>query len=269
MRVVLTGSSGRVGSAVLEELTATGNEVRCVGREWATAELGDRPRTLLAGADAVVHCAGVQEGTADQLCYVNNQCTARLIEQAAELGVRTVALLSSCAVLSSRAAESPYAMSKLAGEYSVARVAREHGCRLLIVRSGWVLKRLDRRTFEQIAPVHGMQACIAGLSVGMVEVRDLARLVGLNLGTTTTMAALTDWATNAEILRELVGLWPIRPRIVQVPNNRLRLIETTLKILPIPELTNDIKGCRTQLGTWSRWQPLLRELVSHYVSESM
>jgi nucleoside-diphosphate-sugar epimerase len=130
--VALTGATGFIGNAVLSQLTGAGWRVRALYRpragrappalpsvEWIAGGLDsdDSLRALVAGAHAVVHCAGVVRGArrAD-FDRVNAEGTARLARAAAAGRSRAPRFL----LMSSLAAREPglshYAASKRRGE---------------------------------------------------------------------------------------------------------------------------------------------------------
>ncbi len=112
MRIAVTGATGMVGGQVVRAALAAGHEVRAVRRrtgdpawpgtewEWVTAGLDDRPalRRAMDGVDAVVHCASVYAYAGPRVVdidQVNAQGTRRVVEAAAECGVRRVVVTSS------------------------------------------------------------------------------------------------------------------------------------------------------------------------------
>ncbi len=171
MRVLVTGASGFVGSALVPRLIAAGQEVRCVARTEVSAasvfgaeilrgpELGPGAqwRGVLKGVDAVVHLAArvhvMQEKAVDVLDEfrrVNCAGTEQLARQAAEAGVRRFVYLSSIKVNGERTTRRPfretddakpedaYAVSKWEAERALARVSEENGLEVVIVRPSLV-----------------------------------------------------------------------------------------------------------------------------------
>ncbi|MFJ2633228.1 NAD-dependent epimerase/dehydratase family protein [Streptomyces sp. NPDC087422] len=108
--VVVTGSSGRVGSALAAAFDAAGREVRGVDRvagRWTSvvADLRDprERRAALRSADVLVHTAAlhaphVGRVADEEFRAVNVGMTAELLDDAARLGVRRVLYISSTSV---------------------------------------------------------------------------------------------------------------------------------------------------------------------------
>jgi len=132
--LALTGATGFIGAAMLPHLTGAGWRVRALyrprkarmpprlpGVEWLPGDL-ESPSALdalVAGTDAVVHCAGVVRGARrSDFDRVNAEGAGRLAQAAARLGrIPRFLLISSVAA---RMPElSHYAASKLQGECAV------------------------------------------------------------------------------------------------------------------------------------------------------
>ncbi|MFJ4408955.1 NAD-dependent epimerase/dehydratase family protein [Streptomyces sp. NPDC088910] len=106
----MTGSSGRVGSALAAAFDAAGREVRGVDRvagRWTSvvADLRDprERRAALRSADVLVHTAAlhaphVGRVADEEFRAVNVGMTAELLDDAARLGVRRVLYISSTSV---------------------------------------------------------------------------------------------------------------------------------------------------------------------------
>lgn len=124
MKVALTGASGYVGGFVARRLLAQGAEVRALARpgsyrardlpvRWISGELGDADaaRRLLAGADALVHCAydhapgryrGGEGADRQRFWRTNLLGSIALLEAARQAGASRLVLLSSRAVYGRR-----------------------------------------------------------------------------------------------------------------------------------------------------------------------
>jgi len=141
MRVLISGISGFVGSALAPALGERGHEVRGIsGRGDVTQFL---PRS-----DAIVHLANIAHGSAgaDLLRRVNVDGTRSLAESAAGRGVRRFVYLSSIKALGEEtrgraldgsevpAPEDAYGRSKLAAERALAEVAGRTNLEIVILR---------------------------------------------------------------------------------------------------------------------------------------
>ena len=150
MNFLITGAAGFLGSALANQLSREGHQVRglddlSTGDPQALAsdvhftrgDVNDRPKlwTLLQEVDCVYHLAArvsVQESVLYPREYnaVNVGGTVSLMEAMRDVGVRRVVLVSSGAIYGDQAEQplregmqpnprSPYAVSKLAAEYYV------------------------------------------------------------------------------------------------------------------------------------------------------
>lgn len=170
MRVLVTGATGLVGSAVAKELLARGEAVRVLvrgaskltnlegtGVELARGDVLDAEsvRAALRGCDAVIHAAGIPRiGGPPALLHAVNVVGVEIVLGAAlEEGVSRAVLTSSTAVLggsrgpaladeetpgNAEALGIPYFTSKLRGERAGLALARR-GLPLVVVRPSFVL----------------------------------------------------------------------------------------------------------------------------------
>jgi uncharacterized protein YbjT (DUF2867 family) len=135
LRVLLTGATGFIGSAVLARLVADGHEVVAVTRRagsplchpatrWIAVDMA---RTItpeawaphLAGIDAAVNCAGVlQDGLGDSTAGVHLAGAAALFAALERGGVRRVVHVSALGI--DRSATTAFAATKLAGDAALA-----------------------------------------------------------------------------------------------------------------------------------------------------
>ncbi|MBT2493436.1 NAD-dependent epimerase/dehydratase family protein [Streptomyces sp. ISL-96] len=208
-RVVMTGATGFIGSAVLGELTryrndrgeSQGNDLclRVLGRrppdsaaaqadQWVQADLTqpDALRGVCEDADVLLHMAALVSSDASQCEAVNVRGTAALMNEAARAGVSRIVHLSTAAVYGpgphrgiavNEVAPSPVSAasrSRLAGE------AHALAAGAVVLRPGLVLGRGDRWVVPALAEL--LEAVPALWDGGkgqlsVVAVDDLARLV--------------------------------------------------------------------------------------------
>jgi len=113
MRIALTGSAGKLGSVVVDELRAAGHEVIALdavgprGADTTRVDLTDLGQTMDAlfgiddrhrGLDAVVHLAAVPAGgiVPDSATFHNNMAaTFNVFQSARRAGIRTIVYASS------------------------------------------------------------------------------------------------------------------------------------------------------------------------------
>nr|WP_199799410.1 NAD(P)-dependent oxidoreductase [Porphyrobacter sp. SLTP] len=124
--IAITGTTGFVGSAVLDAALAEGHQVRALARRdqtpragvaWVRGDLGDAAAlaALVEGADAVIHVAGLTN-TPDPAAFetANVTGTANVIAAMKQAGARRLVFVSS---LSARKPElSAYGASKAKAE---------------------------------------------------------------------------------------------------------------------------------------------------------
>ena len=136
--IALTGATGFIGGAILSHLTSSGRHVRALyrprkgrsppsfpGVEWLSGNLEDEGslQALVAGTEAVIHCAGAVRGASRaDFDRINVDATGRLAQVAARQARPPRFLL-----ISSLAARMPglshYAASKWSGECAVKAAA--------------------------------------------------------------------------------------------------------------------------------------------------
>lgn len=155
LRIIVTGASGFVGQSVCQTLRGGGLDVAELNR----SSLGDIGRgtdwsPFIGGAGVIVHLAArvhqMNDRASDPLAAfreVNVHGTRRLIEQAAQNGVRRVVFVSSIKVNGEGTSpgqryteEDPpqpvdaYGVSKLEAEQVLREVSAVTGCEVVILR---------------------------------------------------------------------------------------------------------------------------------------
>lgn len=167
MRVVVTGATGFVGSALAQALVKRGDEVVALARptsdrsrlaetavEWAMADVTepDSLQGVFAGADAVIHSAGMlgQAGVADEVYMrLNVEGTRHVLAEAVAAGVGRVLHVSSTGVIGPVGDEAagedaplfpdtPYEKSKALAEDVVLGFVREQGVNGVIARPSFL-----------------------------------------------------------------------------------------------------------------------------------
>lgn len=162
-RILITGASGFLGSAVAERLRRESVPVRETGqrgeadpvRDYRPADLRQTARLpeLLEGVTGIVHCAGLahqfsspKNKDAQRFCEINVQATERLARAAAQEGVNRFVFVSSVSVYGPagdsqpRSEDAPtrpigpYAESKREAELRLLRIASETDLQVVILR---------------------------------------------------------------------------------------------------------------------------------------
>lgn len=160
--IALTGASGFLGGHVLDALRASGTQVRCLVRNpKAAAALSQRGAVtvagdlcesdstgsssldqLVAGAQAVIHCAGLTKARdRDAFARANVAGTAQLASASRKAGVERFILISSLAAM--QPGLSDYAASKFSGEEAATRMLAGH-LKLVILRPPAIFGPGDR-----------------------------------------------------------------------------------------------------------------------------
>ncbi|MCB1883695.1 MAG: NAD-dependent epimerase/dehydratase family protein [Geminicoccaceae bacterium] len=187
-RIAVTGGTGFIGRHVLPLLSADGCGLTLLQRRGhggtspfgrvVPGNLDDEGAlgALVAGADAVVHLAGIVRGP-DPAAFdaVNAKGAGRVAAAAARAGVPRFVLVSSLAARHPEA--SAYARSKADGEAAVRRAYKGD---LSILRPPAVYGPGDRATlpvFQGMAKGLLVVPAPKGQRVSLIHVEDLARLV--------------------------------------------------------------------------------------------
>jgi uncharacterized protein YbjT (DUF2867 family) len=191
VRVLLTGATGLIGSAVLVRLVREGHEVVAVARpgrartelgatRWLGLDIGEAGHANdwlphLAGTDAVVNCAGVlQDGPRDSTKAVHVAGAAALFAACEQAGVRRVIHVSALGV--DRGTATAFGRTKLAGDQT-----------LMATNLDWVILRpsvvVGRAAYGGSALLRGLAALPvvpqmpdAG-ELQIVQIDDLVRTV--------------------------------------------------------------------------------------------
>jgi nucleoside-diphosphate-sugar epimerase len=214
MRVLVTGASGKVGSAVAREFLQHGYEVRALDKsplpedlrgkvEMIYAELSERLTLLKAaeGCDSIAHLAAIPSPGRgeEQLMEVNVVGTQHVLAAAEANGIKNVCLASSaCAYgmvfahhafdpqylpLDEKHPDAPqdlYGLSKLINEETAAAYTRRSGMATVCLRITTVMQFDDNSRWKRRSLQHGGNWHSREFWT-YVDVRDCARAFRLGI----------------------------------------------------------------------------------------
>ncbi|MBV1796929.1 hopanoid-associated sugar epimerase [Siccirubricoccus sp. G192] len=210
-RVMLTGATGFLGSAIARALVAAGHEVRALTRAGTPREVlegvpvqfipGDLtdPASIaeaVRGCDAVIHCAAdyrIFVPDPARMLAVNLAGTEAVMRAALAAGCRRVVHVSSVATLKPRAdgtpateadaatpeaAIGPYKRSKTLAERAVERLVADSGLPAVIVNPSTPIGPRDRRPTPTgriiLEAARGRMPAYVDTGLNLVHVEDVA-----------------------------------------------------------------------------------------------
>ena len=205
-RILVTGASGKLGQAVVEELVAHGYEVVGADRRpppvhrpevrFAEVELGDVGQVAgaMAGAKAVIHLGAIPgpRRNADEVVFANNtRATFAVLQAARLLGVQRAVIASSISALGPSfspepttplyapvdeehplLSADPYALSKEVDERTGAMFHRRAGMSVAALRFAWVIR--PEEMVESVARIQRNPAGSSRTLWSYVDIRDAA-----------------------------------------------------------------------------------------------
>ncbi|QQN73289.1 NAD(P)-dependent oxidoreductase [Croceicoccus sp. YJ47] len=237
MRIAITGATGFVGSTLLDLASGEGHAAAALTRreqaprsgvDWVRGDLADRAglRELCAGADAVIHVAGVVNAPDAAGFHAGNvEGTRNVLDAARDGGVAHFVHVSSLAAR--EPSLSHYGQSKHAAESLVTA----GGPGWVIVRPPAVYGPRDTEMFELFkAAKTGIVPLPPPGRTSMIHVGDLSRLLLILARDATQHGAVLEpddgrengWS-HAEMARAIGTAMGRRVRPVHVPAALLRL----------------------------------------------
>jgi len=263
LRVAVTGATGTIGSAVVSELLARGDELVALTRDpdrarerlgerveavrWADPASGPAPAEALAGADAVVHLLGEpvdQRWSDDAKERIRDSRvlgTRHLVAGIRDAEPRPRVLVSQSAsgwygprgdepVDESEPAADDFLAQVVVGWEEQARAAEELGLRVARMRTGVVLSPGGGALGKMITPFKlGVGGPVAGGNqyVPWVHIDDVAGAILCAIGDDRIRGPVNvtapDPATNRELSKAL-GRVLKRPAFMPVPGFALKLL---------------------------------------------
>lgn len=183
MRIAITGGTGFVGSHLIEGALAEGHQVQALTRRAQPPQQGvtwiegalDKPDSLAAlceDCDAVIHVAGVINGSAEEFHQGNMVGTEHMIAAARGAGIRRFVYVSS---LSAREPQlSAYGRSKRESEAPVIA----SGCDWTIIRPAAIYGPRDKLLLDLFRFARrGVLPLPPEGRMSVIHVRDLCRLM--------------------------------------------------------------------------------------------
>jgi len=234
--VLVTGSAGRIGQAVVKELSARGHEVRGFDivatphvRDSITGDITDVPavRRAAGGVGTLIHLAATPDDDDFLAKLVPNNIIGahHVLEAAREAGVKRVVLASSGQVVWWQRFTGPlpigadvqptprgwYAATKMFLEAAGRAFSEAHGLSVLAVRLGWC-----PRTAEQVEEISRTDwGPDVYLSPG-----DAGRFFACAVETRTPIAFAVVYACSRPVGRPPYDLRPARELLGYEPQDR-------------------------------------------------
>jgi nucleoside-diphosphate-sugar epimerase len=236
MRILVTGRSGFIGSALAPALEARGHELRNEGVE---------------GCDAMVHLANIAHAQVDRriLWEVNVEGTLRAAQSAANAGVRRFVYLSS---VKARERDDEYGRAKLAAERALEEL-KSH-MQIVILRPPLVYGPGVRANFLAL-----MRAIARGWPLPLASIQNRRSLVYLGNLCDAVAACLESAAAAGKTFYIADGEPLSTPALCRAIGSALgrpaRLFPFPPKLLPFDKLTGSLVVDDAPLRADLGWKP--------------
>ena len=271
--ILVTGADGFIGSALCGELLRKEVRVRAACRKlpiYPKAQSQQRMETTavgpisadtdwkpaLAGVESVIHLAArthiLHENSGDALAkyrQINVEATARLARMSAAAGVNRFVFLSSVKVNGERTLDHPFAdhstprpegaygISKWEAEQALARIAKETGMEVVVLRSPLVYGPGVKGNFLRLMRwvARGTPLPFASLAnrrsliyVGNLVAAVIACIEARAAAGKTYLVSDGEDVSTPDLIRAVAAALGVRPRLFSVPPTLLRLGAVTL-----------------------------------------
>jgi nucleoside-diphosphate-sugar epimerase len=282
MRVLVTGATGFVGTALVADLAARGIDVAAATRANPGEIDGNTDWSgVLRGVDVVFHLAGrahvSHDPTDTTYQRVNVDGTRRLAEACAAASVRRLVFLSSVKVNGEESGTSPYTVdsvprpldvygrSKLDAEKALADVSARTGLAFTIVRTPLVYGPGVKANFLRL-----MSAVDRGIPLPFGRIRNRRSLTYVkNLTDALVHVACQDPAvgrtylvsdgddvSTAELVRRIAVSLGRSPRLLPVPTSLLHIAGVlTARGAAVRRLTGSLTVDTSALRRETGWMP--------------
>ena len=250
LSIAITGATGFIGTVLLSHLVDQGFHVKALYRpastptpdqtdavQWQPGDLEDIKslRKLVAGVDAIVHCAGAVRGTSlEQFENTNTAGVAHLLQAAVEEKIPRFLLMSSLAAR--EPSLSAYASSKKSGEDVLVKYQDRISCDIL--RPPAVYGPGDREMLPLLRLIrHGIVPIVGDKDgrFSLIYVDDLVAAVSCLLRSEPATKSRCfelhdgqpDGYTWQRIKMVAAHLYGKEPRCLAIPRSLLQMIAVT------------------------------------------
>tara|TARA_R110001599_G_scaffold99341_1_gene254701 strand:- start:899 stop:1828 length:930 start_codon:yes stop_codon:yes gene_type:complete len=264
VKILLTGASGFVGSAILAKLCA--DKIRVLGRSeppcgttdfyYSEIKSDTDYSEALKGVDVVIHVAArahiMKDGSSDPFSeyYETNTLGSLNLARQSSAGVRRFIFISSIKVNGEFTSighpffyndkvcpDDPYGQSKAEAEIGLAKLAEETGMEVVIIRPPLVFGPGVKANFASM-----MSLAIKNLPLPLGAIKNKRSLVAIdnlvdliitcidhpNAANQTFLVSDDHDVTTTELLEELTRAAGKKPRLIPVPMKVIQIVANVL-----------------------------------------